>query len=87
MFCLMISWYVLCIETCTQLQIEEAINLEDFEKAGRIKKKLAAVKSEDLVAGAMSDYKVHHFTACLVCFVLFSDVSCLNIVLQFLTHS
>lgn len=40
-----------------QLQIEEAINLEDFEKAGRIKKKLAAVKSEDLVAGAMSDYK------------------------------
>ncbi|XP_024399465.1 protein EXECUTER 2, chloroplastic isoform X1 [Physcomitrium patens] len=40
-----------------QFQLEEAINLEEFEEAGRIKKKLAALIAKDLVAGAMSDFK------------------------------
>lgn len=57
-----------------QFQLEEAINLEEFEEAGRIKKKLAALIAKDLVAGAMSDFKVQHSTipfVCLVCFVFF----------------
>ncbi|KAG0576332.1 hypothetical protein KC19_5G072100 [Ceratodon purpureus] len=40
-----------------QFQMEEAVNLEDFEEAGRIKKKLAAVIKQDPVAGVMDDFK------------------------------
>lgn len=40
-----------------QFQMEEAVNLEDFEKAGRIKKKLAAVIAQDPVAGVIGDFK------------------------------
>jgi hypothetical protein len=47
-----------------QFQMEEAVNLEDFEKAGRIKKKLAAVIAQDPVAGVIGDFKVQNFTTC-----------------------
>lgn len=50
-----------------QFQMEEAVNLEDFEEAGRIKKKLAAVIAQDPVAGVMVDFKVQ----CIPCFIYF----------------
>jgi len=41
-----------------QLQMEEAVNVEDFKEAGRIKKTLAALLAQDPVACVMSDFKV-----------------------------
>lgn len=43
---------------CMQLQMEEAVNLEDFKEAGRIKKTLAAVLAQDPISRVMSDFKV-----------------------------
>ena len=52
-----------------QFQMEEAVNLEDFEEAGRIKMKLAAVIAQDPVAGVMGDFQVWYFTiCCLLCY-------------------
>lgn len=45
---------------CMQLQMEEAVNLEDFKEAWRIKKTLAVVLAQDPVARVMSDFKVQH---------------------------
>jgi hypothetical protein len=43
---------------CKQLQLEEAVESEDFQEASRLKRAIAAAMEKDTIADVMAELKV-----------------------------